>query len=508
MTDEVKEVRTNGKTYKITHESPVTEEFRGIHPDTSSKFGVTSAEFSVNGTTLTAGDSAVEFRKYPGPGGEGYQLRRVTDPVTDGNKFIKVGMKAGLMGVDQFMDDPKYASYRRTVTVTEGYEDALAVYQMMGDFPVFSIQSAATAEKDCRAHYELLSEFETIVLCFDNDKAGVEAREKVAALFDYAKVKYVDCAPLKDACDWLAADGGAKKFNRLWWGAKNIAPDGIISSEGELLELAVKPISISEVLYPWEGLNKLTYGLRTGETVLLTAQEGIGKTEVMRHIEHHILTHYPGEKIGTMHLEENVTRQMKGFATLQLGQACHLPDSGVTDDAIQEAIKPLLQGQRLHVYQHFGSNSLDTIISRIKFLARVCGCRWIFLDHISIIVSGNDEDQDERKALDRLSTKFASLVEELDIGLIFVSHVNDDGKTRGSRNISKVADIRLDLHRDADNDDPEIANTTNIYCSKNRFSGQRGWANPLKFDRDKFTFKEMKFEDKPSEDKSLDNIPF
>jgi len=39
------------------------------------------------------------------------------------------------------------------------------------------------------------------------------------------------------------------------------------------------------------------------------------------------------------------------------------------------------------------------------------------------------------------------MVKELDFALIVVSHVNDDGLTRGSRNISKIADIRLDLYR-------------------------------------------------------------
>lgn len=501
---------SNGKVYEITHEQEVTENFRGVSPETSAKFGVLDVEFSVNGNTLTAGDAAISFRKYPGPGGKGYQLRRTTEPVKPADKFIKVDMAPGLIGVDQFISDSKYASFRKAVTITEGYEDAMAVYEMMGDFPVFSVQSAATAVKDCKVHYDLLSEYETIVICFDNDKAGKAARDSVAALFDYAKVKFVDCAPLKDAGEWLIETGGAKRFKNLWFDAKHFAPDGIISGESELLELAIKPIAVSDVLYPWESLNELTYGMRTGETVLITAQEGIGKTEVMRHLEHHILTNYPEEKVGTMHLEENVTRQLKGLATLQMGVPCHLPDSGVGDDTIQKALQPLLKGQRLHVYQHFGSNSLDTIINRIKFLARVCGCRWIFLDHISIIVSGNDEDQDERKALDRLSTKFASLVEELDIGLIFVSHVNDEGKTRGSRNISKVADIRIDLHRDADSEDAVEANTTRLYVSKNRFSGARGWTKPLLFDRETYTFREMEHTQPSADDKkkSVDRPPF
>ena len=69
-------------------------------------------------------------------------------------------------------------------------------------------------------------------------------------------------------------------------------------------------------------------------------------------------------------------------------------------------------------------------------------------------------DEDERKALDYISTRLAMMVKELDFALILVSHVNDEGKTRGSRNISKIADCWIHMDRDQQAPSEEQRNTT------------------------------------------------
>ncbi len=82
------------------------------------------------------------------------------------------------------------------------------------------------------------------------------------------------------------------------------------------------------------------------------------------------------------------------------------------------------------------------------------------------------------------------MVKELDFGLLLVSHVNDDGLTRGSRNISKICDIRVNLYRDITSSDPIIRRTTNVMVGKNRFCGRTGPAGQLLFDPATYTLKE------------------
>ena len=78
----------------------------------------------------------------------------------------------------------------------------------------------------------------------------------------------------------------------------------------------------------------------------------------------------------------------------------------------------------------------------------------------------------------RAVTAYRDTLKEFDFALIIVSHVNDLGQTRGSRCISKVADIRIDLKRDLMSDDPIERNTTRLSVSKNRYCGRTGSAIP------------------------------
>src|SRR3954464_14030930 len=67
-------------------------------------------------------------------------------------------------------------------------------------------------------------------------------------------------------------------------------------------------------------------------------------------------------------------------------------------------------------------------------------------------------------------------------GLIFVPHVNDDGKTRGSRNISKIAHTWIHLDRNVVAETEDARNITYLTVRKNRFAHRTGPAGVLVFD--------------------------
>ena len=108
-------------------------------------------------------------------------------------------------------------------------------------------------------------------------------------------------------------------------------------------------------------------------------------------------------------------------------------------------------------------------------------------------------EPDERKALDFISTRLSQLAEELQFGLIMISHVNDDGLTRGSRNISKEAYAVISLERDIINPDETIRNTTNFTIHKNRFGSLTGPAGCVYFDIGTFMLSEIEPKVLPSE---------
>lgn len=391
--------------------------------------------------------------------------------------------KASLYGRDRFNGFSK-----KSITITEGELDALSYYEVLRS-PVVSVKSASTAASDAGMERSWLNEYERIYLAFDGDEAGRRAATSVAKLFDPNKVYDIrfGVGARKDPNDFIR-NGERDELAQLWYNARRYVPEQIISTFSEFEKVIQEQPKVG-VNYPWPTLNYMTYGIRTGESVLITAQEGVGKTEVMHAILHNLLTE-TNDAVGSIFLEEPKKRLLQAMAGIHLKKPAHLPDSGVTDvDTINAVREVVREDERLHVYSHFGSDDPEVILDTIRFLVTARLCRYILLDHITMVVSGLG-GENERRALDYLSTRLEMMVKELDFGLIVVSHVNDEGLTRGSRNISKIADLRIDLSRDIKNADPTIRRTTHLMVSKNRFCGRTGPAGQLLFDPLSYTLTE------------------
>lgn len=400
---------------------------------------------------------------------------------------------AQLFGMDKFS-----AGQARSITICESAYDAMSVYQMLGSkYPTVAVGSASTARGDCERHRAYINAFERIYLCFDGDKPGTDAAQDVSKLFDTNKVYQVKLTKHKDANEYLVANPAsqddAKAFVSVWYNSRPFLPRGIINSYEDVEKVLSTEEAGSVATYPFPTLEDMTYGIRWGEVNLITAQEKIGKTEFIRAIEYHLLK-TTDDNVGIIHLEEGEKRATQGLIGYELGSPVHLPDAGVSVDDQVLAYKELTRRDgRLHYYAHFGSDDPNTILDVIRYLATVCHCKYIFLDHITMLVTGF-EDEDERKKLDYLSTRLAMLTRELNFTLFLVSHVNDDGKTRGSRNISKVADLIIHLDRDIEGPTLDSRTTTRLTIKGNRFAGRTGPAGYLSFNPKTFRLKELELE--------------
>jgi len=396
--------------------------------------------------------------------------------------------KGTLFGQNLFPTGGKY------ITIVEGEFDALAAYQMTGSkWPVVSIRNgAASAIKDCRANYEYLNSFDTIVVCFDGDAAGIKASKEVAELFGSKCKVFKPVAEYKDACDWLSESKEAGFVDR-WWKAESFVPDGIVAGSS-LWDTVCTPMAPADCNYPWAGLNEITYGIRFGELVTVTAGSGLGKSQVLREVVWHLLQKTK-DNIGLMFLEESVRKTALSMMSLAANAPLHLPDSVVSDEERERAFAETLGTDRLYLFDHFGSTSIENIINRVRYMAKGMGCKYVFLDHLSIIVSAQDNG-DERKAIDEIMTKLRMLVQETNIALVIVSHLkrpSDKGheegaltslsQLRGSAAIAQLSDMVIGLERNGQSEDEVERNTTKVRVLKNRYSGQTGPACHLHYNK-------------------------
>ena len=352
----------------------------------------------------------------------------------------------------------------------------MAAWQLTGSrYPNVGVQSASSAKKEVVNNFEYLDSFEKIVINFDNDKPGQDAAKAVAGLFAPGKVHIMCLKKAKDANDYLT-HGYIKEYIDEWHRAPAFMPDGLqLGSDPALLEEIVNYVEPKSVPYPWEGLNRKLYGLRTSEMTLLLADTGVGKTSVCKEIEYCLLTNEELIKenigVGFLHLEEPKRDLALGLMSIHKNKPYHFPEVERTEEELREAYRAIIDTDRVVIWDHFGSNDIDVVLSKIRHMAAL-GCKYIFLDHLSIVVS--DQSGDERKQLDEISTKLKTLTMNLDICVVAVIHINREGKVRGSAGPEQVSNFILRLERDKKEEDDWRRNITKVTIEKNRKFGKTG----------------------------------
>lgn len=376
----------------------------------------------------------------------------------------------------------------RMVTVVEGEVDALTVSQLFGNkWPVVSVPSgAAGALKAFQNNLEWLEKFDTVVIMFDDDEPGRKAARECAMLLTPGKAKIGTIPGFKDANEAHVVGEGKKVIDAVY-GAKAYRPDGVVLG-GDLWDAVSTEDANDSTPYPWSSLNEKLLGIRKGELVVLTSGTGIGKSSVCREMVCHLLR--SGKTVGLLMLEESVKRTGRNLMGIHLNTPPYFwADRGISEEQKREAFDATVA--KVVLFDHFGSVDPENLLARTRYMIKSCGCDYIFLDHLSIVVSGLG-DGDERRLIDNAMTSLRSLVEETQAAMFVVSHLrrpdgdrgHEEGAStslsqlRGSHSIAQLADAVIGLERNQQGENP---NELNLRVLKNRFTGDTGMAGCLRY---------------------------
>jgi len=469
---------------------------RGISAETAKKYGVKAIQ---QGNKITK-------HLYPY-----YVSNEITAyKIRESNKMFSWrgnSQGSGLFGEQLFQAGGKY------ITLVEGECDAMAAYELLGSkWPVVSIKNGASgAVRDIKNSLEFLESFDNVIINFDNDKQGKEAAIKVARVLSPAKAKILSLtSDFKDANDMLRQRRN-QTYVSLWWNAKTYTPSGVlnVSDNKEKFNSRERKDSVP---YPWSGLNEKLYGIRQGELVTLTGGTGLGKSSITREIEHWLVSQ-TRDNVGVIALEEDWRRTVDGILSIEANARLYVDQvrEEFTQEQLDAKFSKLFEGEnkdRVWIHAHFGSNDLDEIFSKIRFMVVGCGCKWIVVDHLHMLVSSVAEG-DERRNIDNIMTKLRSIVEETGAGMILVSHLrriegnrgHENGVTvglnhlRGSQSIAQLSDCVIALERNQQADDLIESNTTHLRVLKSRYTGDVGMATHLLYNRDTGRLSEVDVEE-------------
>jgi twinkle protein len=385
----------------------------------------------------------------------------------------------------QLFGQQLFPSSGKRVVITEGELDALSCYQAYsGNWPMVSIPDGAnSAKRAIQRQLEWLQGYEEIVLFFDMDDPGRQAAKDAAGVLPPGKVKIAHLPDFKDASDALQA-GKAQAIKEAIWNASAYRPDGIVEAKS-LLEQILKPNDDGLHEYPFRGLQGKLHGIRAGELVCITAGSGVGKSSFCRELATHLLN--KGERVGYLALEESNRRTALGLMSVAEGKPYHIGEHSRTE--LTDVYSRTLGHWPLYLFDGFGSFDPDVIYNRVEYLAQGLDVKIVFLDHLSILLSGLDGD--ERRTVDITMTRLRSLVERTGITLFLVCHVSGDdngkayeeggriqmNKLRGSRSIGQLSDAVICLERNQ-----QTNSETTVRVLKNRYTGEVGVACNLTYD--------------------------
>lgn len=371
----------------------------------------------------------------------------------------------------------------KMIVITEGEIDALSMAEVEKcSWPVVSLpDGAGSAKKSIAQSLEFLNRFERIILMFDNDDAGRAATEEAAMLLPPGRVCIAQLSH-KDPNEVLLA-GEGHRLVREKWNAAPYRPDGVVMGS-DMLSTILKPLTMSEALYPWEDMNKTFYGLRPREIVSLCGGTGSGKSSVARELAYNLMR--SGYKVGYFALEESIQRTGLGFVGLELNQPVHLAHLKATPKQLTDGFDRILKPGNLVMYDHFGSLDPDTLLAQMRYMRNGCDVDYIFFDHLSILISGSTE-KDERRLIDRTMTSLRSFTEETEVGMVLVSHLarpkgtpHEEGgvtslaQLRGSHAIGQLSDIVIGCERDQQSE--RHKNVLLFRSLKDRYTGSTGIA--------------------------------
>ena len=369
--------------------------------------------------------------------------------------------------------------------VTEGEFDAASLYQILGQkFFVKSLPSASIGEKFIKQNYKYLDSFKEIIYAGELDDAGRRSVERLYESFP-AKLYYVPLSKYKDANEFLmAGDGEELKWTALK--PQRYSPDNFFCSDEEVAQAIRTENPYSYTPTGHAGLDDKIRGIVKGGLTFLKAPRGTGKTEVIRYFETGLLRN-PDTRIALLHMEEMRSTTYRAMATYHLGVNVRTKDdaqeNNVSEDDVVKAALEATQGERTIVFEMRSHDDPLKLLEYTRLASTVYGAEYIFVDHVQRLAYLSQTGVDgATSVLTSLGARMAQLSKELNIGVVFISQVNDDGRTKYASSLEEEAIICIKIERDVENEDVTVQNTTDFIVDKNRPFARLGKAGSVYYD--------------------------
>jgi len=196
-----------------------------------------------------------------------------------------------------------------------------------------------------------------------------------------------------------------------------------------------------------------------------------------------VVTH--GKTVAVLMMEEMKSTTGRAMATYELGKNVMTKEdaekNGVGETEVREALRAVVGDRRFISFDINPQNPVEDCLKQCKYAVAVYGAEYIFVDHLQRLAYLGGTDS-ATSALTELGVKLTEFSKRNNVGIMCISHVNEDGRTKYASAIEEEAIMVIEMKRDKVSDDPREQNTTYLTTSKNRPFALTGSCGMLMYD--------------------------
>lgn len=400
----------------------------------------------------------------------------------------------------------------KPLLVCEGEIDCLSAIE--AGFPnTVSVPLGAGNTHWIEENWEWLEQFDNIIICADNDEAGIKLQKEATYRLGSWRTKFVEVPRMyktenktvrtKDLNEVLYYFG-KEKVLEIIANAKDTPVDSVVDIAD------IKDIDLSDIdgiCTGIEGLDKELMRLFYGSLTLVTGTPGAGKTSFLYQL---ICQALEQDKNCWLFSKELPVHMTKNWFTYIMAGARHTTEyqtpNGTIYYKVNDQVKrPIDETYRSHlfIYKDDYDNSFETIKVSMEDTARKYGAKLFILDNLMTInMNANNENKYEKQT--ELVNWLINFSMKFNVAVILVCHprklldvkVIDKYDISGSSNLINLAHRTLSLRRVTDKD---IAGTPNkrgggwltppikadviVSVLKDRMRGREGFEQNMLYDR-------------------------
>lgn len=421
------------------------------------------------------------------------------DPMT-GKKPVKTWCQKGA-DTTPLLFNMNRINTTAPLLITEGELDCAAAVES-GYLNSVSVPLGAGNYHWIEENFDWLEQFDSIILCSDNDRAGNEMRKEVLNRLGSWRTRFVEIP--------FEIDGhSVKDLNELlYWGGVEAVNDAILNAKDTPVDSVtdfadIQSLDLSEIEGIETGfreLDKKLMKLQYGTFNIVTGISGAGKTSLLSQLACNCLDQGKNVFLYSGELPNYQTKNWLNFILAGRYNVNRYETRDVEYFKVNKIVQPAIDNfyrGHLFIYKDGYSQKAEDILMSMEANARKYGCKLFIIDNLTSVSLGGSESARWEKQEDFIN-KLISFANRFQVVVILVIHPKKIDTMRrltkmdvqGSSAITNLAHRVLSLYRVQDSDRDQSQRRKHVLerdvvCDilKDRMRGYEGQSVELYYDR-------------------------